>query len=145
MNIIQFSGESTCRGTNVKDPLVAGVDIAQGDVYTQFVMFQKDSNPSHYKIQDGKLFYLPQDGSDPIAAPYGPDPAGFLKAINDDSSISEEAKYSLTSLLGLANTYINDPEGTKRAWDRAKRLGNIPAELSLIVEQYALVYNMPLV
>src|SRR6185437_8431946 len=49
-----------------------------------------------------------------------PDPAGFKKALEEDTNISDLLKFQIIPYLVLFDTYTSDPSSSKAQWMRVK-------------------------
>lgn len=58
--VTQFNGDSVCKGISING--ATGTD-SKGNVAVKFVVQNGDVIQSHYKIVNGALWYIPQDGS----------------------------------------------------------------------------------
>lgn len=134
--VVQFAGDTACKGRNSKDVLVDGVDVPAGAKWAKFNIVDGDENVSNYSIDDaGRLLYK---------GALIPDPAGFKKALNADPNIPDLAKVQLTPYLILIDSYTADPDGTKAAWARVKKVLSLDPAIAGGIEQYAAAYGMPL-
>jgi len=135
-SVVQFAGDSTCKGRNSKDVLVDGVDVPAGAKWAKFNVVDGDENVSNYSIDDaGRLLY-----KGALIA----DAAGFKRALNADPNIPDLAKVQLTPYLILIDSYTADPDGTKAAWARVKKVLNLDPTIAGGIEAYAAAYGMPL-
>lgn len=123
-------------GTNSLDALTPGVDIPSNARWAKFNPVNDDQDLSHYSIDDsGRLLYM---------GALIPDAAGFKKALNADPNIPDLAKVQLTPYIVLVDSYATDPEGTKAAWARVKKVLNLDPAIAGGIEAYAAAYGMPL-
>lgn len=135
-SVVQFSGDSVCKGRNSKDALTVGVDIPNDAKWAKFTPVNGDEDLSNYSIDDaGRLLYK---------GALIPDAAGFKRALNADPNIPDLAKVQLTPYLILIDSYATDPDGTKAAWARVKTVLNLDPTIAAGIEQYAAAYGMPL-
>lgn len=107
------------------------IDAGGNQTYTPMPLV-----PSNYSIDDaGRLLYK---------GALIPDAAGFKRALNADPNIPDLAKVQLTPYIVLVDSYATDPEGTKAAWARVKKVLNLDPTIAGGIEAYAAAYGMPL-
>lgn len=108
-SVVQYTGDTFCKGRNSLDTLVIGTDIPADAVWAPFVKYNDDDDISHYKIVGGVLTHIATN----LTPPYRPDTTAFQAAIVSDIANGTLSPNWANYLPLVAAGYAKNPAKAK--------------------------------